>query len=79
MRFPLLLAIVLVAGLVAAGSYSARPSARTDVPSIELAVARERAQPERERPARVNREPKRREDAAGGSRGGAASAGAAPI
>ncbi|MGH3015790.1 MAG: hypothetical protein ACRDNR_13795 [Gaiellaceae bacterium] len=79
MRFPLLVAIILVAGVIAAGFYSASPSARTDVPSIELSVVRDRAQPKRERPARVNREPKRREGAARASGGGAASTGPTPI
>ena len=74
MRFPLLVAIILVAGVIAVGFYSAGPSARTDVPSIELSVVRDRAQPKRERPAPVNREPKRRQDAAG-----AGSVGATPI
>jgi hypothetical protein len=79
MRFPLLVAIILVAGVIAAGFYSASPSARTDVPSIELSVVRDRAQPKRDRPARVNREPKRREDAARASGGGVGSVGATSI
>jgi hypothetical protein len=76
MRIPLLVAIVLAAGLLAVGFYSARPPARTDVPSIELPTARERPQPERQRPARANREPKRREDPTGG--GGSSGATPAP-
>jgi hypothetical protein len=79
MRVPLLVGIILVAGVIAAGFYSAGPSARTDVPSIELSVVRDRAQPKRERPAPVNRQPKRREDAARASGRGADSVGATPI
>lgn len=79
MRLPLLVAIVLVVGLIAAGFYSARPLARTDVPSIELPAARERARAERDPPGRVKSEPTARETRNGGSGGGDGSSGATPI
>ena len=74
MRLPLLVAILLVVGLLAAGVYSARSPARTDVPGIELPTVRERAQPkrepERERPARVNRGSQQKKDGGSGGSGG---------
>src|SRR5918994_4660804 len=74
MRLPLLVALLLDAGLLAAGFYSARPPARTDVPGIELPTGRDRAQPkrepERERSERVNRGSKEEKDGDGGSGGG---------
>ena len=79
MRFRLLVATVLAAGLLAAGFYSAHPPARTDVPSIDLPAARERAQPEPQRPARGNREPRSTEGRNDGSGGGGGSSGATPI
>jgi hypothetical protein len=81
-RLPLLIAIV-VAGLLAAGFYSARPPARTDVPGIDLPTVRERVQPkrepERERPAGVNRGTEEEKDGDGGSGGGGGGSGATPV
>jgi hypothetical protein len=79
MRLPLLVGILLAAGLLAGGFYSARPPARTEVPDIELPVVRERAQPERERPSRMNREPTGAQERNGGSGGGDGSGGATPV
>jgi hypothetical protein len=84
MQVPLLIAILLVAGLLAAGFYSARSPARTDVPGIELPTLRERTEPkgesERQRPARVNRGSKETRDAGGSSGGGGGgSSGATPV